>query len=137
MRAPGGIGQIKYANWLLSLWKAENEEGTATPWIYDFDDTYNYHYDELYELFKTWWLGLEPGATIPEDQMGSVEEAWEQFLAWMRAGEENGIHNFRFPLPDGVGVLIVLSLLCALFTFLRSRDKQLAPSDSPEGGEQV
>ena len=56
--------------------------------------------------------------------MDDVEEAWQDFCAWMADGEENNSHNFRFPIPDGVGVLLVLSLLCALFTFLRSRDKK-------------
>lgn len=127
----GGIGSNMYAEWLRSLWNQENNHNGSTPWLYDYNGTYNYHYDELYELFKTWWLGLEPGATIPEDQMADVEKAWQDFLEWMKAGEEEGFHNFRFPLPDGVGVLLVLSLLCVLFTFLRSRE-EASPKSSQD-----
>lgn len=60
-----------------------------------------------------------------------VTFTWDDFLSWFFDLEtedpyDYGDHNeyWRLPIPDGVGVLLVLSLLCALFTFLRSRDKK-------------
>jgi hypothetical protein len=68
------------------------------------------------------WLESQGYTNLTPQQ---VEELWQQFLKWMQLGEDRNIHNFRFPIPDGVGVLLVLSLLCVLFTFLRSRDKKI------------
>ena len=75
----------------------------------------------LKEYFITWLEGQ--GFTNLSPQQ--VDQLWNEFLKWMKLGEEDGIHNFRFPIPDGVGVLLVLSLLCVLFTYLRSRDKKI------------
>ena len=56
---------------------------------------------------------------------------WDHFWAWFTAYGGEGSYSdsyanefYRLSIPDGVGVLFVLSLLCALFTFLRSRDKK-------------
>ena len=125
--AAPGMGGSMYAQWLLSLLNDESNGGN-TPWLYDWNDTHNYHYDELHNAFCEWWTTTHQNdfsVLTPEEQKMAVEEAWQAFLEWMRAGEEDGIHNFRFPIPDGVGVLLVLSLLCVLFTYLRSRDKKI------------
>lgn len=93
----------------------------------DFDgDTWNddkLEYFNYSELKKYFMQHFNPNGTLDPQE---AEEMWQQFVAWIEAGKAgNANHEFRFPIPDGVGVLLVLSLLCVLFTFLRSRDKKI------------
>lgn len=68
-----------------------------------------------------WWLKYCETAGISKDE---AENLWNnRFYQWFNDKESNT--TYRFPIPDGVGVLLVLSLLCVLFTFLRSRDKKI------------
>lgn len=119
LNAPG-MGN-PYAEWLLSLYNQENTEGgTNTPWLYNDDNgIYYFHYDELFEWFKTYYLGLDPGVTIPEDQMGDVMKQWEKFLKWFQ--NEHANKQFAFPLSDGVGVMIALAVLYILYLYYRTR----------------
>ena len=91
------------------------------------DDGLEYfNYSRLKEYFYQYFTGKMGGDINPSD----LDELWNEFLLWMEAGKQGSAnggtdHIFRFPIPDGVGVLLVLSLLCVLFTFLRSRDKKI------------
>jgi hypothetical protein len=121
----GAQGMDPYSDWLLGLWNDENKNGGTTPWLYDFQGKYHYHYDELYNAFCEWWTNTHQNDfsnLTPEEQKIAAEQAWQQFLMWFNSGANT---KFAFPIPDGVGVLLVLSLLCVLFTFLRSRDKKI------------
>ena len=81
------------------------------------------------EKLKAWF---DSHYTNDNGVVSGVTFTWDDFLSWFFNLESEdpydyGIHNeyWRLPLPDGVGVLLVLSLLCVLFTFLRSRDKKI------------
>lgn len=117
-----------WTEWLYSLYDNAPGDGTGI-WIYDDTqngkDWHNFHADRLREAFTEWYnshKSMFNGLT--------ESEAWALFLEWFAPKDSDGNalntdHNFRFPIPDGVGVLLVLSLLCVLFTYLRSRDKKI------------
>ena len=129
MRTPS-IGDNIWASWLQYLADTQGQG-----WLYDGDlvegDGKMSYFDlaQLEDAFKYFhdWLDKYSGY-VPE----GYNPTWDDFLAWFNAQSDNeddwyndGMNvYFRTPLPDGVGVLLVLSLLCALFTFLRSRDKK-------------
>ena len=76
-----------------------------------------------------WFLGGDSFKTLFEEYLAYCQEKnidpgydYDDLMAWFNS-EDNT--EYRFPIPDGVGVLLVLSLLCVLFTFLRSRDKKI------------
>lgn len=115
--AAPGVGTGDFAAWLEEL-VGKTEFG----WLYS-DSNYEYFLvEKLKELFDTNGDGVlddsDDGLLI-----GGVKYYWEDFLAWWNNHDQN--EYYRAPLPDGVGVLLVLSLLCVLFTFLRSRDKKI------------
>ena len=132
MRAPS-IGENMWASWLQYI--AQNH---LQGWLYDGDlvegDGKRSYFDltQLHLAFQNFeeWFNSE------YDGKGSFppgyKPTWEEFLSWFNTQSDNesdwfndGTNvYFRTPLPDGVGILIVLSLLCALFTFLRERDKK-------------
>ena len=87
---------------------------TESGWLYTDN---NYEYFRLEDLKALFDAAGEEGLLI-----NGTRYYWEDFLLWWNNHDQN--KYFRTPLPDGVGVLLVLSLLCALFTFLRSRDKK-------------
>lgn len=101
----------------------------------NFDAGYLYEDDEGRAYFdltklKAWFdanYGGDNGGVV-----GGVTFTWEDFLAWFYNNDTEDPYDYgddnewyRVPLPDGAGVLLVLSLLCVLFTFLRSRDKKI------------
>ena len=73
---------------------------------------YYFDYNRVYEWHCSY---IENSGGVPP----SPDDFWEDFKDWV-----DNSQWYHFPIPDGVGVLLVLSLLCALFTFLRSRDKK-------------
>lgn len=101
-------------------WLIEHEKN-----LYGGKVTDKYHPDGP----EYWWfLGGDSFKTLFEEYLAYCQEnnidpgyTYDELMAWFNS-EDNT--EYRFPLPDGVGVLLVLSLLCALFTFLRSRDKK-------------
>lgn len=130
MRTPS-IGENIWASWLQYIAQTQGQG-----WLYNGDlvegDGKMSYFDlaQLEDAFKYFhdWLDKYSGV-VPE----GYNPTWDDFLAWFNAQSDNeddwyndGMNvYFRTPLPDGVGVLLVLSLLCVLFTFLRSRDKKI------------
>lgn len=114
--AAPGFGESDFGEWLEQF-----VEDAENGWLYS-DGTYEYfRLEKLKELFDSNGDGIVDG----EDEgvwIGGTQYTWDDFLLWWNNHEQN--EYFRTPLPDGVGVLLVLSLLCALFTFLRSRDRK-------------
>lgn len=115
-----GLGS-SFGDWLDGL-----EGNTEAGYLYQDDEGHLYF--DLTKL-KAWFE-----ANYNNDNGGIIEGVtftWEDFLAWFYNNNTDDPYDYgddnewyRVPLPDGVGVLFVLSLLCALFTFLRSRDKK-------------
>lgn len=101
----------------------------------NFDAGYLYEDDEGKAYFdltklKAWFDEHYKGDN--GGVIGGVTFTWEDFLAWFYNNDTEDPYDYgddniwyRVPLPDGVGVLLVLSLLCVLFTYLRSRDKKI------------
>jgi hypothetical protein len=130
MRTPS-IGENIWASWLQYIAQTQGQG-----WLYNGDlvegDGKMSYFDlaQLEDAFKYFqdWLDKYPGV-VPE----GYNPEWKDFLAWFNAQSDNeddwyndGMNvYFRTPLPDGAGVLLVLSLLCVLFTYLRSRDKKI------------
>ena len=131
MKAAPTVGDYGY--W-FDLWldeMAENEN-TDSGWLYSEDGGIEcYSLSELQTAFEGFldWLRTQNGGVLPNS---GAAPTWQDFLDWFFKNGQNsedgyGDDNkwYRLPLPDGVGVLLVLSLLCVLFTFLRSRDKKI------------
>ena len=130
MRTPS-IGDNIWSSWLQYIAETQGQG-----WLYDGDlvegDGKRSYFDlaQLEDAFKYFhdWFEKYSGV-VPE----GYTPTWDDFLAWFNNQSDNeddwydnGMNvYFRTPLPDGVGVLLVLSLLCVLFTFLRSRDKKI------------
>lgn len=101
----------------------------------NFDAGYLYEDDEGKAYFDLTKLKAWFDEHYKGDNGGVIEGVtftWEDFLAWFYNNDTEDPYDYgddnkwyRVPLPDGVGVLLVLSLLCVLFTFLRSRDKKI------------
>jgi hypothetical protein len=100
-----------FFNWLI-----EHEKN-----LYGGKVTDKYHPDGP----EYWWfLGNELENLFNQfvAECGDPGYTFKELMDWFNS-EDNT--EYRFPIPDGVGVLLVLSLLCVLFTFLRSRDKKI------------
>lgn len=71
-----------------------------------------------------WFLGNELENLFNQfvAECGDPGYTFKDLMDWFNSDSNT---EYRFPIPDGVGVLLVLSLLCVLFTFLRSRDKKI------------
>ena len=112
-----GMGTSDFLPWLVPF-----VNDTDKGWLYS-DGTYEYFsLEELKKLFDT----NGDGIVDSEDEglfINGTQYTWDDFLLWWNNHEQN--EYFRTPIPDGIGVLLVLSLLCVLFTFLRSRDKKI------------
>lgn len=109
-------GADNWAEW-AGVWLNDHDDWDGDGWN-DKIEYFNYT-----ELKKYFMHHFNPNGTLDPQE---AEEMWQQFVAWIEAGKAGSAsHNFRFPIPDGVGVLLVLSLLCVLFTYLRSRDKKI------------
>ena len=130
-RAPGTIGggtsnndiYQYYNSWLNSL---IGKEGSA--WLYGYETGY-FSEEGLKKAWEEAMAALKAEGAMPTWWDESYD--WDHFWTWFTAyGGENSYSEsyanefYRLSIPDGVGVLFVLSLLCALFTFLRSRDKK-------------
>lgn len=117
-RAPG-LGQTEvggFFEWLISQGE----------YLYGGMATDKYHPDGpeywwflqsgLEEWFAKYLEACEAAGQTPQFS------TWDELMNWFNS---DGNTTYRFPIPDGVGVLLVLSLLCVLFTYLRSRDKKI------------
>lgn len=105
-----GLGESDFGAWLEQF-----VNDTESGWLYSDN---NYEYFRLEDLKALFDAAGEEGLLI-----NGTRYYWADFLLWWNNHDQN--KYFRTPLPDGVGVLLVLSLLCVLFTFLRSRDKKI------------
>ena len=122
-----GLGS-SFGDWLDGL-----EGNTEAGYLYQDEDGHLYF--DLTKL-KAWFeanYNNDNGGII-----GGVTFTWEDFLAWFYNNDTDDPYDYgddnewyRVPLPDGVGVLLVLSLLCVLFTFLRSRE-EASPKSSQD-----
>lgn len=128
----GNIGSTIWEEWLKYI--ADNE---MQGWLYNGDGWEDgdgklsfYDLEKLkseFSNFQNWLANISGITNLPP----GYNPTWEDFMNWWnnQSNNEDDWYDgknvyFRVPLPDGVGVLLVLSLLCALFTFLRSRDKK-------------
>ena len=107
MKAPPTIPDNDYSGffeWLIDL----------EAYLYrDDDGGYYFDYNKVYEWYSSY---IENSGGVPP----SPDDFWNDFKDWVENSDV-----YHFPIPDGVGVLLVLSLLCVLFTYLRSRDKKI------------
>ena len=129
----GNIGSTIWEAWLTYV--AENgKQG----WLYDGDGWEDgdgklsfFDLEKLrseFDNFDDWLANISGITNLPP----GYDPTWADFMNWWnnQSNNEDDWYDgknvyFRTPLPDGVGVLLVLSLLCVLFTFLRSRDKKI------------
>ena len=131
-RAPGTIGggtdnmdvYAWYNSWLNSM---IGKEGSA--WLYGYETGY-FSEEGLKKAWEEAMAALEAEGAMPSwwDKSYDWTHFWEWFIAYGGKDSYQQSHAnefYRLPLPDGVGVLLVLSLLCVLFTYLRSRDKKI------------
>ena len=121
----GGDYWVYYNSWLNSL---IGKEGSG--WLYGYETGY-FSEEQLRKQWESFMDWLDKQGDLPS-WWNPDEYNWEHFWEWFTnyGGEGSYLENhqnefYRLPLPDGVGVLLVLSLLCVLFTFLRSRDKKI------------
>jgi hypothetical protein len=126
--ANNDVASAIFGKWLDGIAGAQN---TDNGWLYSYDDgTSFFDLQKLQDYFNT--LAGDDGVLEIQDGLVTRTFTWNDFLSWFFANGQNsedgyGENNewYRLPLPDGVGVLLVLSLLCVLFTYLRSRDKKI------------
>lgn len=121
----GGDYWVYYNSWLNSL---IGKEGSG--WLYGYETGY-FSEEQLRKQWESFMDWLDKQGDLPS-WWNPDEYNWEHFWGWFTnyGGEGSYLENhqnefYRLPLPDGVGVLLVLSLLCVLFTYLRSRDKKI------------
>ena len=122
-----GLDIADFAAWLEDL-IGDSDSG----WLYSDDEDREY-FDlvRLKEIFDEMYTD-ESGQLI-----SGAPFSWEDFLAWFYAnGKDNsegyGENNewYRLPLPDGVGVLLLLALLNAFVIYMRSRERKYSVEEN-------
>ena len=130
--APRGINGRRNAGvgfddiWSDWLWGLHDDGDGTGAWMYDSGDNYYYNSSKLREAFAAWF-----SSNSSSFQGMTEEEAWLLFLEWFAPKDSDGNlldtdHNFRFPISDGLGVLMVLALLYAFVIYLKLRSKKVA-----------
>ena len=114
-----GLGQTEiggFFEWLIS--QGEYLYGGMATNKYDPDGPEYWWFLQsgLEDWFQKYLAACEAAGQTPQFS------SWDELMEWF---ESDANTTYRFPIPDGVGVLLVLSLLCVLFTYLRSRDKKI------------
>ena len=130
--APRGINGRRNAGvgfddiWSDWLWGLHDDGDGTGAWMYDSGDNYYYNSSKLREAFAAWF-----SSNSSSFQGMTEEEAWLLFLEWFAPKDSDGNlldtdHNFRFPISDGLGVLMVLALMHAFAIYLKLRSKKVA-----------
>jgi hypothetical protein len=118
-RRNAGVGfDDIWSDWLLGLF--DDGEG------YESGGNYYYNSSNLREAFAAWF-----SSNSSSFQGMTEEEAWLLFLEWFAPKDSDGNlldtdHNFRFPISDGLGVLMALALMYAFAIYLKLRSKKVA-----------
>lgn len=129
MRVGGGSIADAWIEWLNEA--HDGGDGTGI-WIYDDADYYYYHYERLRAAFTDFYNHYS-GTLLS----GLTEsEAWDLFLQWFAPKDEYGnsttpSHIFRFPIGDGIGVLLFLSLLNIFFLYMHRREEAKKKETQP------
>lgn len=110
-RLAPGLGQGDLGSWVEGF---VDQPGNG--WNYS-DGTYEYFdLGRLKDLFDA--NSTENGTVL----IGGVEYTWEDFLEWWNDHTIN--KYYRTPLPDGVGLLILLACAYILIVYARTRKKR-------------
>jgi hypothetical protein len=126
----GGTGNLDDVYRFYNAWLSGLVRDETGGWLYGKEIGY-FSEEGLHAAWDTYMKLLKENGDLPSWWDPTYD--WEHFLKWFKShyegnegyGEDWSNKYFAFPIPDGVGVLLVLSLLCVLFTYLRSRDKKI------------